>query len=256
MQPYTKPEDSGFSKQKLVVALHGLNNGPPQFSKILDELEHINDFSDMALYVPCLEEKGNAKLDDIVRPILKSIKSWAKDPKDKELILLGVSNGARVAEDILAQLLITKSVENITQLQLISIVGANQGSFLASVAESLGLSRLFLSKNIATEMPLDSARNQRLKQELQEGINNYPNLKISYTFIAAPYYSDWQVPNYSSTLMPVDPRHTSCYAIIGDEGHNSIVNRSAKAIASFITGSHPFASFSDKSQALLEPQAT
>ena len=39
MSGYTKVLVNGFSKQKLVVCLHGLNNNPSQFKTIIDAIE-------------------------------------------------------------------------------------------------------------------------------------------------------------------------------------------------------------------------
>ena len=236
IQPYTKASQEGFSKKTLVVALHGLNNGPLQFAQIVDEINRSN-LSSMEIYIPYLKEKGNAKLDEIVQPIFENIKIWAEKNGDKKLILIGVSNGARVAKDVVAQLTKTKSVGNIKCIQFLSIVGANKGSCLVNLVNTLGLSQLLLSNNIATEMPVNSERNRQLDKDFTEGVRNCPNLHFDCTFFAAPWYSDWQVPDYNSTLMemPQTYKGISRYAIIGDEGHNSIVNRAAKAAATLVT---------------------
>ena len=66
----------------------------------------------MDIYIPYILEKGNGKLDDMVRPIFKEICKWAESGGDKELILVGISNGGRIAKAIDAKLEMLYSLKN------------------------------------------------------------------------------------------------------------------------------------------------
>ncbi len=220
---YTQSAVQGFSKQKLVLCLHGLNNHPAQFKQIIDKIEQHKTGTEVEIYAPCILQKGNAKLDDMAAPIFAEIEKWAQTKGKKELILIGISNGGRIARAIEALIINSGNKGNIEKIKFISIVGACQGSSLANLANKLHLS-CFMSKEISKEMPTNSTRNVQLNKD--SAVQS--NLIRDYTFIASPH--DWQVPNYDSTLMKIQ-NHQARYAIISGHGHNSIVNAVAKAVA-------------------------
>lgn len=222
--PYMNADN--LFKQKLVVCIHGLNNNPTQFASILNEMEK-QDLSDIDIYTPTVLEKGNAKLDDMVKPILAEITKWALTEGDKELVLVGISNGGRISRAIEAELTKSGNQTNLKKIHFVSIVGACKGSVLSTLANKAGLS-FFMSKNIAEEMPTESARIEQLDIDWNNGLKFSPEIVREYSFIASPH--DWQVPNYNSTLMYV-PHQKTRYALIQGHGHNSIVNATAQAIA-------------------------
>lgn len=225
MDPLTKA--TGLSKKRLVVCVHGLNNNPTQFKKIIDEMQK-NDLSETDIFIPRVLQKGNAKLDEMVKPIFQEIAKWAKTSDEKELVLVGISNGGRISRAIEAEIAKSEFNTTIKKLRFISIVGACKGSSLVNLANKLGLSWL-MSTNISREMPTDSARNQQLNKDWLAGLSSGPVRE--YTFIASPH--DWQVTNYDSSLMDVNGQ-SSRYAIIPGHGHNSIVNAVAKSVAQII----------------------
>jgi hypothetical protein len=221
----------GFTQQKLIICIHGLNNNSKQFKKIQSEIERLKPKA-TDIYIPDVLEKGNAKLDDMAKPIFKVIKEWAATGGEKELILIGISNGGRISRAIEAKLNKIRNngkAENITKFKFVSIVGASRGSDLAALAHKLHLSWV-MSKNIAEEMPSNSIRNQQLDKDWSVESTSVKELSRQYFFIASPH--DWQVNNYDSTLMKVNhPDSHSHYAIIPGHGHNSIVNAVAKVVA-------------------------
>lgn len=194
MEPYTCLPMEEWNKERLVVCIHGLNNNPTQFKELVAEMRKTSfDFNTCALYIPRVHRKGNACLDHIVHPIFENIREWANTASpsgEKELVLIGVSNGARIGKGIEVEL--AKSIHRITKFQFISIAGACRGSKLVNQVKECGLSCL-MTKEIAEEMPVDSARNQRLDVEWSKGWRNNP--QRSYNFYASPH--DWQVTNYS-----------------------------------------------------------
>lgn len=218
-----------FTKKRLVVCLHGLNRDPSQFNSILDEVQK-RDLTNSDIFVPKLLQKGNATLDQIVDPIFKEIAKWEKPHGDKELVLVGISNGGRIARAIEARITALGNQQNIKKIQVVSIVGACKGSSLATLANKLHLSWL-MSKNISKEMPTNSKSNNDLQTEWSMGLKNYPEIEHEYTFIASPH--DWQIPNYDSTLPDVEGKK-ALYALVPGHGHNSIVNAAASAVAEII----------------------
>lgn len=229
LTPYINFDVGNTSKRKLVVCLHGLNDNPAQFKKIIDEMQK-TDLSGTGIYIPRILQKGNAKLSEMVTPIFQALQKWAKSNGDKELVLVGISNGARVERALDAEISKPENCGNIKKIRFISVVGACKGSSFVNLAHRLHLSWI-LSKNIAEEMPTDSKRIEQLNQDWSEGLKNSPEITRDFTFIASPH--DLQVPNYDSTLMEA-PNYTARYGIIRGHGHISIVNAASKAVASII----------------------
>ncbi|WP_059359880.1 hypothetical protein [Parachlamydia acanthamoebae] len=227
MASYTVAPNS--SQQKLVVCLHGLNSSPMQFKKNVDEMEKYS-LSGTHIYIPHIFKKGNGKLDEMIQPIFENVKKWAKTNGDKELVLVGISNGGRIARALEAEFAKPENHANIKKIRFVSVVGACKGSSLAKLANKLKLSWM-MSKNISEEMATGSIRNAQLDRDWEEGLRNSPGIVRDYTFIASPH--DWQVPNYHSTLMEI-PQYSARYTLMKGHGHNSIVNAASKAIAEII----------------------
>lgn len=226
MDPLTKINE--LSKKRLVVCIHGLNSNPTQFKKIVDEMKK-KDLSETEIFIPRVLEKGNAELDKMVKLIVDEIEKWAITSGEKELVLVGISNGGRISRAIEAEIAKSESYANIKKLRFVSIVGACKGSSLVNLAKRVGLSSWVMSKNILEEMATDSSRIERLNQEWTAGLSNGPARE--YTFIASPH--DWQVPNYDSTLMETEVQ-CARYAIVHGHGHNSIVNAVAESVAAIV----------------------
>lgn len=224
------PEE-GFSQKKLVVCLHGLSNGPKQFDSIMRELFRRGPVG-MDLFIPPILEAGNAKLDDMVQPIFEQIRKWSQTEGDKELVLVGISNGGRIARALEARL---GPLTSIKKIHFISVVGACQGSSLVNWMARLHLSWL-VGKNIREEMAVDSPRNQQLNAEWMSSLTT--SALKEYTFIASPH--DLTVPNYDSTLaaVPSLPGITARYALLPGHGHHSMQEAAAKAVAEIISQQH------------------
>lgn len=219
----------GFAKKRLIVCIHGLNSNPSQFNTIIDQLQKKN-LSETDIYIPAVLERGNARLDDMAKPIFDEIAKWAKLMGAKELVLVGISNGARIARAVEVALLQSENRGNIQKMRVISIVGASRGSTLANLANSLSLCWV-MSEPISREMPTDSERSVKLHQDWTAALNHAPELKRDYTFFASPH--DWQVPNFNATLSEV-AHHKARYALVRGHGHNSIVDAVASAVAEII----------------------
>jgi len=214
-----------FEKRKLVVCIHGLHDNPGQFNKIVSEIQKKNPI-ETDIFVPAVHQKGRCKLDEAAAPICREIQKWAAKPGAKELVLVGISNGARIARAIEAHLTKNHVSGNITTLRTVSIVGAWNGSSLAGKVP-----RFFLPQDIAEEMPTNSQRTTQLNREWKEGQQASAHIKRHYTFIASPH--DWQVPNFSSTLPDIENQPAQ-FALVPGHGHLSIVNAVAGCVAEVV----------------------
>lgn len=229
MSPFAQSAGQGFAKKRLIVCIHGLNSNPSQFNTIIGQLQKKN-LSETDIYIPAVLERGNARLDDMAKPIFDEIAKWAKLMGAEELVLVGISNGARIARAVEVALLQSENRGNIQKMRVISIVGASRGSTLANLANSLSLCWV-MSEPISREMPTDSERSVKLHQDWTAALNHAPELKRDYTFFASPH--DWQVPNFNATLSGV-AYHKARYALVRGHGHSSIVDAVASAVAEII----------------------
>jgi hypothetical protein len=227
--PLTNLNKNDQIKNKLVVLIPGLNSTPYTFKKLIIESEK-KDLNDLSIYIPKVLNQGNASLDEAMMPIFQDIKRWAQFGQDKELVLVGESNGARIACAIDAEISKPENRGNIKTLKVVSIAGACQGSKMANIANALHLSCL-MNINIRGEMATDSYRSKKLYSDWHEGLIASPDLDRQYSFIAAS--DDWLVPNFDSSLFPV-PLGMGRYTIMLGHGHLSIVDASASIVSDII----------------------
>ena len=102
VQPYV--EDRDLLKKRLVVCIHGINATPYCFRKLIEEMQ-MQDLSETDIYIPQVLERGNTKLDEAIAPILQKIAKWAATaPENNELVLVGTSNGGRIARALEVEL--------------------------------------------------------------------------------------------------------------------------------------------------------
>lgn len=227
--PLTDLSNRKLTKNKLVVLFPGLNSSPYTFKELINQSEK-KDLSEFDIYIPKVLNQGNAALDEAARPIFLKIKEWAAKIGDKELFLVGESNGARIARAVDAELSRPENIGNVKKIKFVSIAGACQGSKMVNIANSLHLNCM-LNESISIEMATDSERTLRLNDEWLEGIRMTPGVDRQYNFIAAS--DDWLVPNYDSSLYEV-PSGLGRYTIIPGHGHLSIVDESATIVSQLI----------------------
>jgi hypothetical protein len=214
-----------FRKKTLIVFLSGLGCSPYMFDDFIIPLEE-QDLEGATIFIPSILNRGHEYLDNIIEPILEKIYSWANFEGNKRLILVGVSNGARIAKAIEVALAEQNKWCNIKELLFISVVGAFRGSYAVNLISKFGLSFLF-NKAIKEEMPMNCKKMINLEKKWLEAINKSSHIHRQYFFLAAPH--DWLVPNYDSTLpkIPLDNAH---YLLLKNCGHFNIINKSVKIV--------------------------
>lgn len=219
-----------FSKDKLIICLHGLNSAPFRLKPVIDQLQQRPQADQADIFVPYVLEKGNATLDRLADQIEPVIRAWASAHPGGELVLIGTSNGSRIAQAVDARL--KHGDLSLRQITSISISGACRGSKTANLAKKVSKclpKSLLASPVIKEEMPVGSPRNQQLKREWEETVKHPCAIPRKYTFIAAS--GDWTVPNHSSTLMKVPRRIPATYGFAYGHSHSSAVAASAQLIS-------------------------
>jgi hypothetical protein len=233
--PLTDLSDRELTKNKLVVLLCGLSSSPYTFKKLIDQTEK-KDLKEFDVYIPKVVNKGFTSLDEATNPIFLEIKKWACRDGAKELVLVGESNGARIARALDAQLSKPENIHNIKKINIISIAGACQGSYVVNVANMLSL-KCLINPFIYSEMSTNSIRTRKLNEDWLVGLENTPEVSRRYYFIAGSH--DWLVPNYDSTLFDV-PDGLGFYTIFPGHGHLSIVDESAELVSDLIFPNKPY----------------
>lgn len=235
LEVFTEMGDEALSKKRLIVCIHGLCGSPYEFKILVDKLKTKN-LSDTAIFIPYVQSAGKDRLDSMANEIFKEIQAWAAGAgEEKELILIGVSNGARISRKIETQITGT-SRGKVKELRVVSVVGARQGSPLVNLARQFGFSwavSWFISQPIVEEMPMNSERNQQLDKEWNLWIQNDVNdLECDFTFIASPF--DAHIGNYDSSLPVVPDNIKARYGIVSDHGHFTAIDGAASTIADLL----------------------
>ena len=221
-----EPPKKGYWKKRLVVCVHGLNTNPAQFEQFLRAVS-TKEYTDTQIFIPRVRQAGHAKLDDLTAPIFKEIARWAKRKGDRQLVLIGISNGARIIKNVYAKLVRSGNLGNINSVRFISIVGACNGSQLANIAKKVG-AHCMMSPHIAKELPTDSERVELLNRHWDSAMKEPVPFSPEFIFIGAPH--DWLVPNTDSSLMEV-PGKTCLYAYVANHGHCSVLAPIATSLA-------------------------
>lgn len=232
IEPLTNPDSIDFSKKRLIVCIHGVYGSPSELKNLVHELQAKDPSQQSTIFVPRVLARGADPLDQMAEEIFASIQKWALegDP-GKELVLVGVSNGARISRAIETRLTKENRV-NIEQLRVVSVVGARRGSSLVTLANYLGLSWA-ISKPLSEEMPKNSERNKKLDLEWDQWIRQSEGLKCDFTFLASPY--DAHVPDRDSSLPPILEGHIPVrYGFVMKHGHFTAIDGAAKTIANLI----------------------
>ncbi len=235
IESLTQLSKEDLSKKRLIVCIHGLCGAPHEFKVALDALKS-KDLPDTAIYIPYVPNKGKDRLDEMADEIFKSIGAWASAEGDrKELVLIGVSNGARISRAIETKLT-EENRGKIEALRVVSVVGARRGSSLVNLACRFGFAwavSWVIYKPIVEEMPMDSERNRQLDENWNRWIKTgAKDLKCDFTFLASAF--DAHVPDHASSL-PLMPENIKArYGIISDHGHFTAIDGAASTIADLL----------------------
>jgi triacylglycerol esterase/lipase EstA (alpha/beta hydrolase family) len=207
LQPWVNGEDSS----QLIVLIHGLNSSPLCWSKYIQKLSECKKST--SYFAPYVYKKGYCKLKKASQPIFEVIQKYAHQHPHNPIILVGHSNGARIAQYIERNL----DAKNIT---LVSIAGPHLGSKLVNWTTFLSLnSSLGISDSMANELMYNSEWAKRKLIKWQKNSVEHVDKVGKRIFIASA--DDLRIfPN--STSFPNLPNST--YLLISGESHVTIVD--------------------------------
>ena len=128
---YVYPEDRLAWKtdsQGLYLFIHGLRGTPSAWNEYLNKVSQ--DQPEMDCLAPHVPLGGNCPLEDAAEPLLAVVSNYAQKHPGKPIVLVGTSNGGRIAMYIENNL----PVEELkgAKLSLVSIAGVHYGTQLVS----------------------------------------------------------------------------------------------------------------------------
>ncbi|MEC7838667.1 MAG: hypothetical protein VX777_01355 [Chlamydiota bacterium] len=201
-------------KKGLFLCIHGLQDHPSVWKYHIKLLKKLN--LEVEIKVPYVRFKGNCSLETAAKPILHLLLDYIKSNPGKPICILGVSNGARIADFIDLSL---RDVD--VNIKISTIAGAHYGSTKMN----------YLNKWAVTEKIFD----EYLRSEMQYGSHNVRDVissmrkKISVGSRSYDFYAtteDYIVTPFNSSL-PIINQNENYYLLHG-EGHASIVWKTRK----------------------------
>lgn len=205
-QWYNKP-----SKQ-FVVLLHGLNSSPLAWSSYLPHMPE-------ACFVPYVKDKGYCSLKEASQPILEVVQDYATRNPDVQIVLVGHSNGARIAAYLEQRL-------HASDIRLVSIAGPHLGSKLINLIAKIGMQRLF---KITPQMEAELVYGGEWSKKKMRKWQSHADPDVERTFFAAA--QDTRVFP-SATCFPCLPNSTN--HLIRLESHTTIIDGVCPLVTAYI----------------------
>lgn len=165
----------------LIVLVHGLSSSPHQWWSYKEHIEQ--GLPDWTLFAPQVKNGGNCALDDAAKPILEAIQLWSEHNPKRPIILIGASNGGRIAMQV-ANLM---DAEHPTLL--VSLAGAIGGSRLLDLGLFFKMAHFFTHASIREELPTNSPRIKRLLADARKRAHLG---NIHYVFFGLPAAEEYQ----------------------------------------------------------------
>ena len=220
---YAAQIENDPSADALCVMIHGLKGSPSIFDDYHDSFARFED-KKVTLFQPHVPQKGNCSLEDASSPIYNEVLSWARQNPAKPIVIVGVSNGARIAGHLSAKLKSEGLCVN--PMHVSCIAGPFNGTKLVNQPDWPGFLRSGLNKivnklytdEVLDELSWDSACAGQVISEMQRAAGG----NLHYYFYSTS--SDTQINPFTSAFPEVTDAN---YFLTFAEGHQSVV-RAAK----------------------------
>jgi len=214
--PWNITKDS----KKLVVFIHGLKSSPLVWTKYLNEIVE-NQKPTTTIFAPVVKDTGCCKLKEAALPILTAVENYVEKYPDNKVILIGYSNGARVAGFVERKL-------NAKETRLISIAGSFKGTKLIDdlLPAPLLKNTLGIPSSLNEEWMFSSDWHEK---QINKWRNRAHLESISRVFIASA--DDFCIYPHTSSF-PSLPN--SEYWLLSSASHVTIINMVQDVIVSYI----------------------
>ncbi len=202
----------------LCVLIHGLKGLPSMFDDYHDEFE-AHMANKITIFQPHVQDQGNCRLEEAAENILQQTINWSKVHPNKPIVLIGVSNGARIAGYVTAKLKSEEKIQNPMMAHCIAgpFFGTkivNQPDWPEQIRPIWGdIFKTLHSDEVYDELSWGSSCAQNVIQGMQAVSKD-----VSFNFYSS--FSDAQVQSFTSALPNVP---FSNHYVTSAEGHQSIV---------------------------------
>jgi len=220
-------------KDGLVVFFHGLNGKPSVWNNHLDlfkKLAEKNEETSLAFYTPIVPNKGHCTLTDVgIDTIVENIERWISLHPNKPVVLLGQSNGSRVALEIETRLR-ERAPRTPVSLSLTGPVLYGT-SLINKITEKLSIDRLSkFSFGLLTPVSIKELRqgSDSSKKLLQNARKNLPEGCAERRYRMYAPVMDSHIWEKGSALPILNANNeilkNEKHYLVPRYGHNSIVN--------------------------------
>lgn len=195
---------------QLIVMIHGLNSSPLAWSNYIDILSKSD--STISCFAPYVYKKGYCRAKEAALPILEICQSYTKQYPNNPIILIGHSNGARIAAYIEQKL-------DAKNIRLVSIAGPHGGSKLINWIHKLGLTRCFgFSAKMVEELTYQGTfATKKLNKWVKHSEHSYK--QVERIFFASA--DDWRVFPYETCFPKLPNSH---YYLVTGESHVTMID--------------------------------
>lgn len=200
------------SSHGLFVLIHGLNGHPSSWNSHIKEIKKEKNVD---IFTPFVPEKGQCTLEKAANPILKHVQAYCDKHPNKPVILIGVSNGGRIATYIDIEMR-KKDKYHKTAIKVSTIAAVHFGSLAIDHLKNFGLDGLILQEHVSKELVHGSQKARELLHELKKPLPT--GVTRHYEFYATTEDSRVGLPSSLPKL-----NHNEKLHVIHGHGHNSIV---------------------------------
>lgn len=207
--------------EALCVLIHGLRGQPATYDFYHDMFKKKLG-NRITIFQPHVTNKGNCSLDEAADPIYTQIALWSKEHPNRPIVLIGGSNGARLAGYIAAKLKTKQEKEIENPIQACCIAGPFYGTKMINQPDFpkwMGwmwekVVKIIYCDTVYEELSWASDRSQSVIKEMQTG----GEAGVHYKFYSS--LADLQI----QSLISGNPSIINAeYYFSGIEGHSSLV---------------------------------
>ncbi len=215
----------------LCLFIHGLRGIPHDWHEYLVEMKRRHP--DVYCLAPYVLLEGNCSLKEAAAPLLRLVQDYARKNPGKPIILIGTSNGGRIAMYLETQL----RVEDLEyrQLTVVSLAGVHYGTqFIDYLASWKLLWAGQLDQEIAKDFSWKSetARQCLEAWSAKQALWHEHGIHVRHLFCATT--EDGQVYPQSCSLPQAPPGSSCDYRIYVAENHLSIVPAACHDVMNWI----------------------
>jgi len=226
------PENDG-----LYLFIHGWKGLPHYFHPYILNVKRKNP--SMLCYAPHILAEGNCTLEEAARPLLALIQDYAHQHPGKPIVLIGTSNGGRIAMYLESQLTVEELKDR--EFSLVSLAGVHYGTqFINYLAGYKLLWTTFMHEEMVKDFHWQSKTAVTCLDLWREKQQVWKEHGIMVRHFFAATTEDGQVYPLSCSLPQSPPSTTPCtYRVYPGENHLSIVPAACRDVLHWLNNYYP-----------------